>query len=143
MTIRFDPRGPYEVEERDVPFARPAGMELQARIYRPKGEPAAPLAALVDVHGGAWTRFDRTIGVLHGRGLAACGLVVISLDFRQGPDHQNPAGSADVAAGVRWARANARELQIDAGRIGLPGLTGGRGIRSRSLRRLWLLRDGR
>jgi len=34
MTIRFDPRGPYEVEERDVPFARPAGMELQARIYR-------------------------------------------------------------------------------------------------------------
>ena len=125
MTIRFDPSGPYEVEERDVPFARPAGMELQARIYRPKGEPAAPLAALVDVHGGAWTRFDRTIGVLHGRGLAACGLVVISLDFRQGPDHQHPAGSADVAAGVRWARANARQLQIDAGRIGLTGHSSG------------------
>ena len=38
MTIRFDPRGPYEVEERDVLFARPAGLELQARVYRPKGE---------------------------------------------------------------------------------------------------------
>jgi acetyl esterase len=125
MTIRFDPSGPYEVEERDVPFARPAGVELQARVYRPKGAAAAPLAALVDVHGGAWTRFDRTIGVLHGRGLAACGLVVISLDFRQGPDHQHPAGSADVAAGVRWARANARELQVDAGKIGLAGHSSG------------------
>ena len=47
MTIRFDPRGPYQVEERDVLFARPAGLELQARVYRPKGEPAAPLAALL------------------------------------------------------------------------------------------------
>ena len=56
MTIRFDPRGPYQVEERDVPFARPAGMDLRARIYRPKGDPAAPMAALVDVHGGAWAR---------------------------------------------------------------------------------------
>jgi len=45
MSIRFDPGAPYEVEERDVPFARPAGMELQARVYRPKGEPTAPLAA--------------------------------------------------------------------------------------------------
>jgi acetyl esterase/lipase len=125
MTIRFDSSAPYEVEESDVPFARPAGMELLARIYRPKGRPAAPLAALVDVHGGAWTRFDRTVGVFHGRGLAACGLVVISLDFRQGPDHQHPAGIADVAAGVRWTRAHARELEIDPQRIGLTGHSSG------------------
>jgi len=125
MTIRFDPSGPYEVEERDVPFARPAGMELQARIYRPKGDAAAPLAALVDVHGGAWNRLDRTVGVHHGRGLAASGLVVISLDFRQGPDHQHPAGSADVAAGVRWTRAHARELGVDPAKIGLAGQSSG------------------
>src|SRR5215510_3083051 len=54
LTIRFDPAAPYEVEEADVPFARPGGKELLARIYRPRGEASAPLAALVDVHGGAW-----------------------------------------------------------------------------------------
>ena len=35
MKIRFDQAAPYEVEESDVPFARPAGKELQARVYRP------------------------------------------------------------------------------------------------------------
>src|SRR3989442_12451541 len=105
MKIRFDPAAPYEVEEADAPFARPAGKELLARVYRPKGEAEAPLAALVDVHGGAWSRGDRTTGVHHGRALAASGLVVVSLDFRQGSEHKHPVGSADVAAGGRYVRA--------------------------------------
>ena len=125
IKVRFDLSAPYEVEEVDVPFARPGGMELLARMYRPKGEPSEPLAALVDVHGGAWNRGDRTTGVHHGRGLAACGLVVASLDFRQGPDHRHPAGSADVAAGVRWVRAHASRLGVEPRRIGISGSSSG------------------
>ena len=125
MKIRFDPAAPYEVEEADAPFARPAGKELLARVYRPKGEAEAPLAALVDVHGGAWSRGDRKTGVHHGRALAASGLVVVSLDFRQGSEHKHPAGSADVAAGVRYVRAHARRLGLDPRRIALVGGSSG------------------
>lgn len=125
MTVGFDPAAPYEIEEMDVSFARPEGKELLARIYRPKGAPAAPLAAVVDVHGGAWARLDRTIGAPHGRALAACGLVVVSVDFRQGPDHKHPAGSADVSAGVRYVRAHAHRLGVDPKRIGLIGSSSG------------------
>src|SRR6266508_3359102 len=125
MKIRFDPAAPYEVEEVDVPFARPEGKELQARIYRPKGEPVAPLAALVDVHGGAWSRGDRTTGAHHGRALSASGLLVVSLDFRQGAEHKHPAASADVAAGIRYVRAHARRLGVDPRRIGLVGSSSG------------------
>jgi acetyl esterase/lipase len=121
----FDTSAPYAVEQHDVPFARPAGVELLARIYRPQGSSAARLPALVDVHGGAWTRFDRTTGVMHDRALAACGLVVVSLDFRQGPDHRHPAALADVAAGVRWVRAHAGALSVDAGGLGLIGSSSG------------------
>ena len=124
-SIRFDPSAPYEVDEADTPFDRPAGAELLARVYRPRGEPAAPLAALVDVHGGAWSRGDHTTGALHCRALAAGGLVVVSLGFRQGPDHKHPAASADVAAGVRYVRAHAKRLGIDAGRVGLLGSSSG------------------
>ncbi len=124
-TVRFDLAAPYDVDERDVPFAKADGRELLARIYRPKGEPATPLAALVDVHGGAWTRGDHTTDVLHCRALAASGLVVASLDFRQGPDHKHPAASADAAAGVRYVRAHARRLGVDPGRIGLVGSSSG------------------
>jgi acetyl esterase/lipase len=125
MTVRFDPAAPYDVEEGDVVFARPEGVELLARVYRPRGTPAAPLAALVDVHGGAWARSDRTAGVQHGRALAACGLVIVAVDFRQGPDHQHPAASADVAAAVRWVRAHARRLDVDPVRVGLIGSSSG------------------
>jgi hypothetical protein len=47
LTVRFDPAAPYEVEETDVPFARPGGKELLARIYSPGArhgfiQPASP-----------------------------------------------------------------------------------------------------
>jgi len=123
--VRFDPSAPYEVEESDVVYARPDGRELLARVYRPRGEPAAPLVGVVVAHGGAWNRGDRTVGVHLGRGLAAAGVVVASLDFRQGPEHKHPAASADVAAGVRWMRAHARRLGVSPTRIGLAGQSSG------------------
>ena len=124
-TVRFDPAAPYEVEQADVPFARPGGLELLARVYRPRGQAAGPLAAVLDIHGGAWSRNDRTSGEFHGRALAASGLVVMSVDFRQGPDHKHPAGSADAAAGMRYLRAHAGRLGIDPGRIGVVGSSSG------------------
>ena len=125
MKIRFDQAAPYEVEETDVPFARAEGRELQARIYRPRGEADIPLAALVDVHGGAWSRGDRLTGALHGRALAASGLLVVSLDFRQGSEAKHPAASADIAAGARYVRANAQRLGVDPRRIGIVGSSSG------------------
>jgi len=125
MKIRFDQAAPYEVEEADVPFARAEGQELQARIYRPRGEADIPLAALVDVHGGAWSRGDRLTGAFHGRALAASGLLVFSLDFRQGSEAKHPAASADIAAGVRYVRANAQRLGVDPQRIGIVGSSSG------------------
>jgi len=114
MSVKFDISAPYDVEEADVAFARPQGMELLARVYRAKGQATGPLPVVVDVHGGAWTRLDRTTGAILGRGLAACGVVVIALDFRMGPDHKHPAASADVAAGLRWVRAHAGRLGVDS-----------------------------
>ena len=125
MKVQFDPSAPYEVEESDAAFAKPGGTELLARLYRPKGTIAAPLPAIVDVHGGAWARGDRTGGVHHGRGLAACGLVVASLDFRQGPTHKHPAIAQDAAAGIRWVRAHAQRLGVDPSRVGLLGQSSG------------------
>jgi acetyl esterase len=124
VTVRFDPTGPYEVEDLDTPFARPGGLDLLARIYRPRGEPG-PLGAAVYVHGGGWARFDRTADPLLCRGLAASGLVVVAVDFRQAPDYRYPAAGADVAAGVRYVRAHARRLGVDPARIGFLACSSG------------------
>jgi acetyl esterase len=125
VTVRFDPTGPYEVDETDTPFARPAGAELLARIYRPRGAADRPFGAVVYVHGGAWARLDRTADAIMCGALAASGVVVVALDFRQAPDHRFPVASADVAAGVRYARAHAGRLGGDPARIGLLGSSSG------------------
>lgn len=125
MTVRFDPTGPYEVDETDTPFARPPGAELLARIYRPRVAADRPLGAVVYVHGGAWARLDRTADAIMCGALAASGLVVVALDFRQASDHRFPVASADIAARVRYARTHAGRLGVDPARIGLGSSSGG------------------
>jgi len=117
------PIGAYDVAVDDRPFAQPGGVTLLARSYRPVGAPPAHL--LVDVHGGAWTYFDRTADVYFDWALATCGLTVVALDFRMGAAHPFPAAVADVVAGIRWAKAHASELDARADRVGLIGGSSG------------------
>ena len=120
----FDPTGPYDVEIADVPYGGPADAPLLARLYRPR-DAGAPLPALVDAHGGAWTHFDRTADAYFDRALAACGLVVVALDFRQAPAHRYPSAVADIVAGVRFVKANADRLGVDPTQVGLIGGSSG------------------
>ena len=108
----FEPRGPHAVEHRDVEYARPAGVPLLARVYRPVGVPG-PLPALIDVHGGAWSHFDRTADAYFDRALAACGMVVVALDFRQGKEGRYPLGMADITAGIRSRRDEPPDARRD------------------------------
>jgi acetyl esterase len=80
---------------------------------------------VVEVHGGAWSALDRTVGELYCAALAQAGFVVASIDFRQGPAHRHPAASADVAAAVRWLRLSATSFEVDPQRIGLVGSSSG------------------
>lgn len=118
-----DAAGAHEVLVEDRTFTRVDGHDLQARIYRPATP--GPWPALVDVHGGAWTYFDRTIDVYIDQGLAASGLVVVAVDFRMGPAHRFPTAVADVVAGIRWTKAHAAELGARSDRLGLVGGSSG------------------
>ena len=119
----FDLSAPYTVSTEDVEYARPDGEPLLARLYRPAG--TGPFAALVDLHGGAWSYFDRTVDGNFDVALAACGIVVVALDFRQGPAHRYPTPVADALAGVRWVKQHADTLSVRADAIGLIGGSSG------------------
>jgi acetyl esterase len=98
--------------------------ELLARVYVP---PAARRngAAVVDVHGGAWTSQDRTLGEAYDRALAAAGCTVVAIDFRDGRVAQHPAASDDVAEAVRWVQRHGARIGIDGARVGLVGSSSG------------------
>jgi acetyl esterase len=111
------------IDVQDVVYLEHPGQPLLARIYTPPGD--GPFAAVVELHGGAWSKFDRTRGAaLHGA-LARSGLVVVALDFRQGADGAYPASPADIHYGIRWLKANAERFKVDPNRIGMSGNSSG------------------
>ena len=98
----------YEVDERDIEYQRLAGKPWLLRIYQPKG--TGPFPTIVDVHGGAWHNGDRTNNAGIDRTLAAKGMVVAAVDFRQPPEAGYPASICDINLAVRWLKAHAVEL---------------------------------
>lgn len=104
----MDTRNEYDVDERDVEYQRQAGKPWLARVYQPKG--AGPFPTIVDVHGGAWHNGDRTNNAGVDRALAAKGVVVVAIDFRQPPEAGYPASICDVNLAIRWLKAHAAEF---------------------------------
>ena len=123
VVAAFDLSAPYTVSVEDVEYARPDGEPLLARLYRPAG--TGPFAALVDLHGGAWSYFDRTVDANFDVALAACGIVVAALDFRQAPTHRYPTPVADAIAGIRWLKTHADVLSVRNDAVGLIGGSSG------------------
>ena len=98
----------YEIDERDIEYQLQADKAWLARIYQPKG--SGPFPTIVDVHGGAWHNGDRTNNAGIDRALAAKGIVVAALDFRQPPEAGYPASICDLNLAIRWLKAHAAEF---------------------------------
>jgi acetyl esterase len=112
----------HPTTETHVPFRTGEHGELLATLYRP----AAPaIAAVAEVHGGAWTSGDRTGNAIIARHLASNGIGVLSLDFRMPPVARYPVTVTDVSAGLRWLRTHSTDLGSVPERVGLLGTSSG------------------
>ncbi|HEY7168677.1 MAG TPA: alpha/beta hydrolase [Candidatus Binatia bacterium] len=112
----------FEVDVRDVEYQKLDGKPWLLRIYQPKG--SGPFPVVVDVHGGAWHNGDRTNNEGIDRALAANGILVAAVDFRQPPEAGYPASLCDVNLATRWMKAHAAEFKGTAS-VGLFGNSSG------------------
>ena len=95
------------------------------RTYRPRVGGAA-MPALVYFHGGGWTIGDLdTHDVLCRQLCLAAGVMLVSVDYRLGPEHRFPAAIDDALAAMRWVQRMALALGIDAARIAVGGDSAG------------------
>ena len=113
----------YEVDIEDVEYLRHGDKALLARVYKPRG--AGPFPLVIDLHGGAWCKKDRTSDEGTDEPLARSGVVVVALDFRMPPDGKYPASLQDINYAVRWCKARAGELHARPDRIGILGVSSG------------------
>jgi len=113
----------HEFMVKDIIYQRSGGKERLARLYQPGG--SGPFPALLQVHGGAWNNKDRTDGQNTAMDLAAAGIVVLSIDFRNAPEAPYPASLQDINYGIRWLKAHAGELGSSASQVGAYGTSSG------------------
>ena len=109
---------------RSVPGA--AG-NLPANVYTPAG--AGPFPVSVYFHGGGWVIATKDVYDGGARALAMmANAIVISADYRQGPEHKFPAAHDDAVAVYEWTLTNAASLKGDPKRVALAGESAGGGL---------------
>lgn len=99
--------------------------EIPLRIYVPRSG-KAPHPALVYYHGGGWTVGDLDTHDAVARALARdAECIVVSVDYRMGPEHRFPAAVDDAMSAFAWAAVHAAELGGDASRLAVGGDSAG------------------
>jgi acetyl esterase/lipase len=104
----------------------PAG-KIDVRIYNPASErEGTPLAVVLYVHGGGWVisdldGYDRSARAV----CSAAHCIVVSTEYRHGPEHRFPSAHDDVYAAYKWTLSNAASLGGDPARVAVVGESAG------------------
>ena len=114
----------FDLKVSDVHFRKnAAGRQLWARIYQPEGP--GPFPMVLDLHGGAWTRKDRSAEEPMDRAIASSGVVVVAIDMTLSGEAPYPANIQDANYGIRWMKSKAREWNADGSSVGIYGSSTG------------------
>jgi acetyl esterase len=112
--------------------SEPDGNTIQLQVIRPDSDVALP--GVFYIHGGGMASMSCFDGMYRGWGkhIAANGVVVVMVDFRNCVSPSSapevapfPAGLNDCVSGLRWVAAHATELGIDPNRLVVAGESGG------------------
>ncbi|MFI6474128.1 MULTISPECIES: alpha/beta hydrolase [unclassified Streptomyces] len=98
--------------------------DVVVRVYSPKAP--GPHGGLLWIHGGGFVM--GSLETEHNQCVwfasqAKC--VVVSVQYRLAPEHPFPAGAEDCYAALRWLAAQAGELGVVPGRLGVAGCSAG------------------
>ena len=112
--------------------SEPDGNTVKLQVIRPESDVALP--GVYYIHGGGMATMSCFDGMYRGWGkhIAANGVVVVMVDFRNclvassAPEVAPfPAGLNDCVSGLRWVASHTADLGIDPTRIVVAGESGG------------------
>ena len=115
---------PGIVKHADIAYATVGDRALVLDVYTPEARGAAPIPAVLWIHGGAWRKGSKNHP---GRAMQLLerGYGLVSVGYRLSGEAIFPAAIADVKAALRWTRANAASYGFDPNRIGAWGASAG------------------
>jgi acetyl esterase/lipase len=117
------PTSPVKVEK-DVVVGKGGGGALRCDVYRP-GAGTEKHMALLHLHGGGFARGSKDTLAPKLTPITARGYLSVALEYRLSGVAKWPAQLDDIKTAIRWVRANAGSLAIDAQRIATVGYSAG------------------
>jgi acetyl esterase/lipase len=108
----------------DIVFGKGGDMDLHLDIYQPPSGTEKKMA-VIHLHGGGFTGGSKAGVASSSRAFAGLGYVSIASQYRLAGQSKWPAQIEDVKAAIRWTRANASRLNIDADKIAVAGYSAG------------------
>jgi prolyl oligopeptidase len=108
----------------DIQYATAGGESLKLDACVPAGTGPFPIAIIV--HGGGWSSGDKEHDITPlFDPLSRAHFTWFSINYREAPKNQWPAGFEDLQTAIRWVKAHAAEYKGDANRIALIGESSG------------------
>ena len=115
---------PVDTDVTDTQFSVPGGL-VRLRLYKPRGcGDRMPVVVFYLGGGLVMGSLDSYDGVCR-RLCKASGAIIVSVAYRQPPEHPFPAALDDSFAALVWAREHAIEFGGDPDRIAVAGESGG------------------
>lgn len=116
---------PGQVEiQSDVVFGTGGGRDLKCDVFLPPDDADDRIGILL-LHGGGWVQGDKSQLGGYGIQLARYGFLCVCSEYRLSGESAWPAQIHDVKAALRWMKANANSLGLDAGRVVVSGNSAG------------------
>jgi acetyl esterase len=100
---------------------------IPIRVYWPtESRFSEPLPVSIYMHGGGWVLGDLDTHDSVARSLTnASEAILVSIDYRKGPEHPFPAAVEDCWAATEWVAKHAESLGADASRMAVTGESAG------------------
>lgn len=116
--------------DRNVTYCIAGDVELKMDVYYPRIPATHRYPAIVYIHGGQFIKGDKLqVGgqwpSFNGKAARNHGYVIVSLNYRLGPQYKLPVMYEDVKCALRHLHAEAASYNIDPDRIGVIGNSSG------------------
>lgn len=115
------PEAGVTVKDMSVPVD---GGSVPIHIYTPEGK--GPFPVMVYYHGGGFVIADTKVYDASPRALAKMAkAIMVSVDYRQAPEHKFPTAANDAYAAYIWTTQHAKEFNGDPMRVAVGGESAG------------------
>jgi acetyl esterase/lipase len=113
--------------ESNIVFGKGGDIDLLLDVYRPPAGVTSKRMAIIHLFGGGFTSGSKNAGYIVNdiRALGRLGYTGISANYRLQAQGLWPAQIHDTKAAIRWVRANASKIGIEANRIAVAGYSAG------------------